>query len=99
MTIFSVSPKISDSKNAKIIFITVKYVCYIYRILSDGSKVTENTEGKCENCLSRIFSILTAYNDPKKIFHHKLYTVSFFGVSQVQNVILFIKFGLKLSEL
>ena len=55
MTIFSVSPKISDSKNAKIIFITVKYVCYIYRILSDGSKVTENTEGKCENCLSRIF--------------------------------------------
>ena len=55
LTIFSVSPKISDSKNAKIIFITVKYVCYIYRILSDGSKVTENTEGKCENCLSRIF--------------------------------------------
>ena len=52
---FSVSPKISDSINAKIIFLTVKYVRYMYRILFGGSKLTENTEEKCENCLSQIF--------------------------------------------
>jgi len=55
MTIFSVSPKISDSRNAKIIFLTVKYIHYTYRILFDGSKGTENREEKCENCLSQIF--------------------------------------------
>ena len=55
MTIFSVSPKISDSRNAKIIFLTVKYIRYMYRILFDGSKGTENREEKCENCLSQIF--------------------------------------------
>ena len=52
---FSVSPKISDSINAKIIFLTVKYVRYMYRILFDGSKLTEYTKEKCENCLSEIF--------------------------------------------
>ena len=55
MTIFSVSPKIIDSKNAKITFLTVKYIRYMYRILFDGSKGTENREEKCENCLSQIF--------------------------------------------
>ena len=55
MMIFSVSPKISDSRNAKIIFLTVKYIRYMYRILFDGSKVTENREEKCENCLSQKF--------------------------------------------
>ena len=52
---FSVPPKISDLRNAKIIFLTVKYVRYMYRILFGGSKLTENTEEKCENCLSQIF--------------------------------------------
>ena len=52
---FSVPPKISDSRNAKIMFLTVKYVRYMYRILFGGSKLTENTEEKCENCLSQIF--------------------------------------------
>ena len=52
---FSVSPKIGDLRNAKIMFlITVKYVRYMYRILFGGSKLTENTEEKCENCLSQI---------------------------------------------
>ena len=46
---FSVPPKISDSRNAKIMFLTVKYVRYMYRILFGGSKLTENTEEKCEN--------------------------------------------------
>ena len=44
--IFSVSPKISDSGNAEKIFLLVEYVCYMYRILFDGSKLTENTEEK-----------------------------------------------------
>ena len=55
MPIFSVSPKVSDSRNAKIMFLTVKYVRYMYRILFGGSKLTKNTEEKCENCLSQIF--------------------------------------------
>ena len=46
MTIFSVSPKNSDSGNAEKIFLLVEYVCYMYRILFDGSKLTENTEEK-----------------------------------------------------
>ena len=52
---FSVPPKISDSINAKIMFLTVKYVRYMYRILFGGSKLTKNTEEKSENCLSKIF--------------------------------------------
>ena len=52
---FSVPPKISDSINAKIMFLTVKYVRYMYRILFGGSKLTENTEEQCKNCLSQTF--------------------------------------------
>ena len=52
MTIFSVSPKISDSGNAEKIFLLIEYVRYIYRILFDGSKLTENTGEKGENWLS-----------------------------------------------
>ena len=52
---FSVPPKISGSINAKIMFLTVKYVRYMYRILFGGSKLTENTEEQCKNCLSQTF--------------------------------------------
>ena len=52
---FSVPPKISDSRNAKILFLTVECVRYMYKILFGGSKLTKNTEEKCENCLSQIF--------------------------------------------
>ena len=55
MPIFSVSSKISDSRNAKTMFLTVKYVRHMYRILFGGSKLTENTEEKSDNCLSQIF--------------------------------------------
>ena len=55
MQIFSVSQKVSDSKNAKIIFLIVKYVRYTYRLLFGGPKLTENIKEKCENCLSQIF--------------------------------------------
>ena len=57
MLIFDVPPKISDSRNAKLMFLTVKYVRYryMYRKLFSGSKLTENSEEKCENCLSQIF--------------------------------------------
>ena len=55
MLIFGVPPKISDSRNAMIMVLTVKYIRCMYIILFDGSKLTENSEEKCENCISEIF--------------------------------------------
>ena len=46
MTIFSVSPKISDYGNAEKKNLLKEYVRYTYRILFDGSKLTDNTGEK-----------------------------------------------------
>ena len=46
-----------------------------------------------------IFQFFDCLHRPLKKYHHKLYIISFSGVSQPQNVILFKKFGLKLGEL
>ena len=54
MLIFGVPPKSSDSRNAMIMVLTVKYIRCMYIILFDGSKLTENSEEKCENCISEI---------------------------------------------
>ena len=46
-----------------------------------------------------IFHFFDCLHRPPKKYHHKLYMVSFSGVSQPRNMILFKKIGLKLSEL
>ena len=43
-SVLNSSPKISESGNAEKIFLLVEFVHYMYRILFDDSKLTENTE-------------------------------------------------------
>ena len=79
--------------------IDITYIFYCYKYYFSIFRVTNFWWDTKNMHFSWFFSILTVHSTPKKYFHHIMYMAFFSCVFQFQNVILFLKIGLKLVEL